>query len=182
MNPLVAHHCVFANNVIRDSSTLIDRHGQIVGVYNKNQVTIGERIESGILYGRETPVFACDFGRVAFAICFDLNFDGLRLKYVKAKPDLIVFSSVYHGGLMQAYWAYSCRAHFVGAVAGLPCEIRNPRGEDDQRVPDRITRPLHGPSPGPPPHDRKHGMSHLRSSPCESLHRPPVILFCQTLT
>ena len=30
---------------------------------------------------------------------------------------------------MQAYWAYSCRCHFVGAVAGLPCEIRNPLGE-----------------------------------------------------
>jgi len=66
---------------------------------------------------------------VAFAICFDLNFDELRLKYAKARPDLIVFSSMYHGGLMQAYWAYSCRAHFVGAVAGLPCEIRNPLGE-----------------------------------------------------
>jgi hypothetical protein len=113
----------------RNSSVLIDRQGQIVGVYNKNHVTIGERTESGILYGREAPVFDCDFGRVAFAICFDLNFDELRLKYVQAKPDLILFSSVYHGGLMQAYWAYSCRAHFVGAVAGLPCEIRNPLGE-----------------------------------------------------
>ena len=113
----------------RNSSVLIDRQGKIVGVYNKNHVTIGERTESGILYGREAPVFECDFGRVAFAICFDLNFDELRLKYVKARPDLIVFSSVYHGGLMQAYWAYSCRAHFVAAISGLPCEVRNPLGE-----------------------------------------------------
>ena len=30
---------------------------------------------------------------------------------------------------MQAYWAYSCRCHFVGAVAGLPCEIRDSLGE-----------------------------------------------------
>jgi hypothetical protein len=113
----------------RNSSVLIDRQGQIVGVYNKNHVVIEETTEAGILCGRDAPVFDCDFGRVAFAICFDLNFDELRLKYVKAKPDLIVFSSMYHGGLMQAYWAYSCRAHFVGAVAGLPCEIRNPLGE-----------------------------------------------------
>ncbi len=113
----------------RNSSVLIDRQGQIAGVYNKNHVVIEETTESGILCGREAPVFECDFGRVAFAICFDLNFDELRLKYVKAKPDLIVFSSMYHGGLMQAYWAYSCRAHFVGAVNGLPCEIRNPQGE-----------------------------------------------------
>jgi predicted amidohydrolase len=113
----------------RNSSVLIDRKGGIVGVYNKNHVVIEETTEAGILCGREAPVFDCDFGRVAFAICFDLNFDELRLKYVKAKPDLIIFSSMYHGGLMQAYWAYSCRAHFVGAVAGLPCQIRNPLGE-----------------------------------------------------
>ena len=113
----------------RNSSVLIDRQGQVVGVYNKNHVVIEETTESGILCGREAPVFECDFGRVAFAICFDLNFDELRLKYVKARPDLIVFSSMYHGGLMQAYWAYSCRAHFVGAIHGLPCEIRNPQGE-----------------------------------------------------
>jgi len=113
----------------RNSSVLINRQGQIAGVYNKNHVVIEETTESGILCGREAPVFECDFGRVAFAICFDLNFDELRLKYVKAKPDLIVFSSMYHGGLMQAYWAYSCRAHFVAAINGLPCEIRNPQGE-----------------------------------------------------
>jgi hypothetical protein len=113
----------------RNSSVLIDRKGKIAGVYNKNHVVIEETTEYGILCGRDAPVFECDFGRVAFAICFDLNFDELRMKYVKAQPDLIIFSSMYHGGLMQAYWAYSCRSHFVGAVAGQPSEIRNPLGQ-----------------------------------------------------
>ncbi|MDD3928110.1 MAG: carbon-nitrogen hydrolase family protein, partial [bacterium] len=71
----------------------------------------------------------CDFGRLACAICFDLNFDELRLKYVKSRPDLILFCSVYHGGLMQSYWAYSCRAHFVSAVAGLPSAVISPLGQ-----------------------------------------------------
>ena len=113
----------------RNSSVLIDRQGRVAGVYNKNHVVIEETTKAGILCGRDAPVFECDFGRVAFAICFDLNFDELRLKYVKAKPDLIVFCSMYHGGLMQSYWAYSCRAHLVAAVAGQPCQIRNPLGE-----------------------------------------------------
>jgi len=113
----------------RNSSILIDRQGKVMGAYNKNHVVIEETTQAGILCGREAPIFECDFGRVVCAICFDLNFDELRLKYAKAKPDLIVFSSMYHGGLMQSYWAYSCRAHFVGAVAGLPCEIRDPLGE-----------------------------------------------------
>jgi len=114
----------------RNSSVLIDRKGNIAGIYNKNHPTIGE-IEKGTLCGRDAPIFECDFGRVAMAICFDLNFDELRLKYVKARPDLIIFSSMYHGGLMQSYWAYSCRCHFVGAIAGraTPSEIRNPLGQ-----------------------------------------------------
>ncbi len=41
----------------------------------------------------------------------------------------MIFSSVYHGGLMQAYWAYSCRSYFVGAVAALPCQIYDPQGD-----------------------------------------------------
>ena len=114
----------------RNSSVLIDRKGEIAGVYSKNHPTIGE-IDGGILCGKDAPVIECDFGRVALAICFDLNFDELRLKYARAKPDLVAFSSMYHGGLMQAYWAYSCRAHFVGAIAGrgTRSEIYNPLGQ-----------------------------------------------------
>ena len=114
----------------RNSSLLIDREGHVVGVYNKNHPTIGE-IEAGIVPGKEAPVFETDFGRVGMAICFDLNFDELRLRYKRARPDLIIFSSMYHGGLMQAYWAYSCRSHFVGAISGrsTPSQIYNPLGE-----------------------------------------------------
>ena len=114
----------------RNSSVLIDRQGHVVGIYNKNHPTIGE-IDKGIVCGQKAPIVECDFGRVAMAICFDLNFHEIRLKYVKAKPDLILFSSMYHGGLMQGYWAYSCRSHFVGAIAGrgTRSEIRNPLGE-----------------------------------------------------
>ena len=114
----------------RNSSVLIDRKGNVAGIYNKNHPTIGE-IENGTLCGKDAPIFECDFGRVAMAICFDLNFDELRLKYANASPDLIIFSSMYHGGLMQSYWAYSCRCHFVGAIAGraTPSEIHNPLGQ-----------------------------------------------------
>ena len=115
----------------RNSSVMLDRKGKVAGIYNKNHVVIEETTKAGILCGRDAPIIECDFGRVAFAICFDLNFDELRLKYVKAKPDLIIFSSMYHGGLMQAYWAYSCRSHFVGAIAGraTPSQIYNPLGQ-----------------------------------------------------
>ena len=114
----------------RNSCILLDRKGNITGIYNKNFPTIGE-MKAGIKAGKEAPVFQCDFGRVACAICFDLNFDELRLRYAEQKPDIIVFPSMYHGGLVQGNWAYSCRAFFVSsiAIASLRSEIRNPMGK-----------------------------------------------------
>ncbi len=115
----------------RNSLQLIGRDGDTVGVYDKNHPTIPE-IEQGILPGTEAPIFDCDFGRVGAAICFDLNFDRLRTQYAAARPDLVLFSSVYHGGLMQGYWAYSCRAHLVAAIGTTeraPSAIVSPTGE-----------------------------------------------------
>ncbi|WP_135555940.1 carbon-nitrogen hydrolase family protein [Paenibacillus cymbidii] len=113
----------------RNAMRLFGRNGETVGTYHKNHLVPSENKENGILYGKEAPLFECDFGRVATAICFDLNFNALRRQYEAAKPDLIVFPSMYHGGLMQGYWAYSCRSYFAGAISGQPCTIVSPLGE-----------------------------------------------------
>jgi predicted amidohydrolase len=112
----------------RNSTQVIGRDGQVLGIYNKNHVVVTETTEGGILCGRDACKIECDFGRVGCAICFDLNFDEIRLQYVREKPDLILFSSMYHGGLMQGYWAYSCRAHLVTSIAGPPSTILSPVG------------------------------------------------------
>jgi hypothetical protein len=114
----------------RNSCILLDRQGKISGIYHKNFPTIGE-MEAGIKAGKEAPVFQCDFGRVACAICFDLNFDELRQRYAGQQPDIIVFPSMYHGGLVQEHWAYTCRSYFVSAIAiaSLRSQIRNPMGK-----------------------------------------------------
>ncbi|RIH62801.1 carbon-nitrogen hydrolase family protein [Mariniphaga sediminis] len=118
------------DGVWRNSSILLDRKGKVAGVYHKNFPTIWE-IESGIVPGKEATVFECDFGTVACAICYDLNFTELCESYAAQKPDILAFSSMYHGGLMQEYWAYQCRSFFVGATGfrDVPSEIRNPLGE-----------------------------------------------------
>jgi len=113
----------------RNSVQLFDRGGISMGFYNKNFPVIHETTEGGVLCGLDAPIFECDFGRVACAICFDLNFDEIRQKYIDSKPDIILFPSMYHGGLMQNYWAYACRAHLVTAVCGLPSGIISPVGE-----------------------------------------------------
>lgn len=113
----------------RNSTQLLDRSGNVVGIYNKNHVVPAETTKGGILAGKDAPVFETDFGRVCMAICFDLNFHELLEKYAVQRPDLIIFSSMYHGGLMQGYWAYHCRSYFVGSIAGAENTIINPLGD-----------------------------------------------------
>lgn len=132
------NHCYIAYGTLRldekgnlrNSALLLDRDGKIAGVYNKHFPTIGE-INDGILPGVESPVIQCDFGTVAFAICFDLNFDELLRDYVGKRPDILLFPSNYHGAVMQNVWAYKCHSFFIGSIngGGTPSEIRNPLGD-----------------------------------------------------
>jgi len=117
------------NGIWWNSLIVLDRKGAQAGIYHKNFPTIGEMNE--IRAGTETPLIQCDFGTVAGVVCFDLNFDELMDKYAALKPDILLFASMYHGGLVQTQWAYSCRSFFVcafGFTTG-PSEIRNPLGE-----------------------------------------------------
>ena len=113
----------------RNSTQLIGRNGEIVGIYNKNYPTIGENTNWGILAGKDAPVFQTDFGRVTMAICFDLNFHEFLERCAVQRPDLIIFSSMYHGGLMQNYWAYHCRSFFIGSIPGKENNIIDPIGK-----------------------------------------------------
>lgn len=112
----------------RNCTIFIGREGEIRGTYNKNYLVIAEYTNGEILYGKEAPVIEMDFGTVGGIICFDLNYMELLERYEKARPELLVFSSMYHGGHVQSHWAYTCRSWFVGAVSGLPCNVLNPLG------------------------------------------------------
>jgi len=108
---------------------VIDRAGDVIGQYNKTHPTLAE-IDEGVMPGNGPLILQCDFGALGFAICFDLNFDELRLRYQANPPDLMVFCSMFHGDLLQASWAHGCRAHFVSSVwHHTPNEIYSPLGQ-----------------------------------------------------
>jgi len=113
----------------RNSTQILDRTGAVAGIYNKNHLVIEETTKGGILCGKDAPLIQADFGTLGCAICFDLNFEEIRARTKAQRPDLVVFCSMYHGGLMQSVWAYDCRAHFIGAIAGNECTVLNPLGE-----------------------------------------------------
>ena len=118
-----------ADGTWRNSTQVIDRQGRVAGVYDKNYPAPKEMAQGGILPGRDISITECDFGRVGCMICFDLNFTELLGRYAAARPQLLLFSSMYHGGLMQRYWAYRCRSYFACAIPCQPDSIINPLGE-----------------------------------------------------
>lgn len=116
----------------RNSIQLLGRDGRVEGVYDKNHLVVSEGVPGGPIpmrCGGDAPVFDLDIGRAGCAICFDLNFDELRQKYMRSKPELLIFSSMYHGGFMQQAWAYDIRCYFIAAVAGQDARVLSPVGE-----------------------------------------------------
>ena len=120
---------VYPDGTKRNQTVFISRTGSIDGFYNKNHLVDTENTVSRVLFGKDAPIIQTDFGKVAGAICFDLNFSELRQKYEKSHPELLVFCSQYHGGdFVQSFWAYSCRCWFLGAVFQNECALINPLG------------------------------------------------------
>ena len=111
----------------RNSSQFISPEGKIEWIYDKNYLTGGE-YRQGFVPGKTAEVHKCEIGRIGAAICFDLNFRELMERYAGQKPNLICFSSNYHGGLMQQVWAYFCHSWFIAAAPAGSC-ISDPLGE-----------------------------------------------------
>lgn len=113
---------------VYNSAILFDRKGDLVGRYHKMFPTIGE-IEGGIRPGKKAPVFETDFGRVGFAICFDLNFHEVRGQLIAGGVELIVFCSMFRGGALLKQWAMDCRCHVVSSTPTENSMIYNPIGQ-----------------------------------------------------
>lgn len=113
-----------------NSTQFLGRDGAVVGVYDKCFITDGEKSVMGVTPGAGARTVQLDFGTVAGAICFDLNFEELLADVARLHPDLVVFSSAFHGGYLQSHWAYTARAHFVGAIyPPSKSAVLNPFGE-----------------------------------------------------
>ena len=115
------------NGHVYNSIAFIGPEGAVAGVYHKVNLTIGE-MEAGLTSGQGAVVVDTSIGRLGGAICFDLNFEDIRKQYTPLKPDILVFPSMYHGGLMQAIWAYQCRSYFVSALPFIGGGILDPFG------------------------------------------------------
>lgn len=114
---------------MRNRQMFIGRNGEELGVYDKNHLVWEEHTESNVAFGKGASVVKADIGKLGGVICYDLNFDELREKYIPLKPEILCFSSMYHGGYVARNWAYTTRSFFVASVQNRQGFIINPLGE-----------------------------------------------------
>ena len=128
------HQCYIICPIVRrdgrctfNSAVLLDRRGNVAGVYDKMHPTIGE-LEQGIVPGTEPVAFETDFGRIGMAICFDLNFRDVAEHLAADEVELVCFPSMYRGGLRTRLWAFEYGWFLASATPGEGSVILDPLG------------------------------------------------------
>jgi predicted amidohydrolase len=110
-----------------NSAVLLDRRGQIAGVYDK-MYPYGEEFNKrpSVQPGQTVTVFSTDFGRVGLAICFDVNWAPLWQRLSDLGAELVIWPSAYSAGrslqaraidgnyyVMSATWTPDCLVYDI---------------------------------------------------------------------
>ncbi|MGQ9514709.1 MAG: carbon-nitrogen hydrolase family protein [Thermoproteota archaeon] len=127
---------------IWNSAIIIDRSGDILGIYDKvHPVTTSSDytvFEDGVTPGRDIPVFDLDFGRVGIQICYDIGFPESWEELSKKGAKMVFWSSAYNGGFPLQVYAYLHHYYVVSSVRSDKSKIIDPCGvilaETDQHV------------------------------------------------
>lgn len=103
-----------------NSLAVLGPDGEVDGLYRKNHLfTLGETPESAAYtVGDRGTLFEYRGWRIALAICFDIRFSALFLKYAKEQADLILVAACWVGGQHKSYqYRTLCSAHAILAQA-----------------------------------------------------------------
>lgn len=127
--PIYTHN----NGNFYNSSILIDRRGNIAGLYNKMHPVKSEILNNEI--GRITPgalsqpVIETEFGKAGMVICYDANWMDIWDNWKKQNADIIFFSSAFPGGRILNYYAYRNNCYIVSST-GSDARIIDISGND----------------------------------------------------
>ncbi len=120
------------NDACYNSAVVIDRSGDILGIYDKqapvtttNDYTL---LEGGVTPGSSAPVFDLDFGRIALQICFDVNFPEQWSALAEQGVQAVFWPSAYNGGRPLEMYAALHHVYVISAVQTQTARIINPLG------------------------------------------------------
>jgi predicted amidohydrolase len=85
------------DDVVFNTSVLIDRAGNLAGKYHKLSLP-REEIDGGVTPGDSLPVFDTDFGRIGMMICWDVTFPETA-RTLAQKGAEIIFLPIWGGNV-----------------------------------------------------------------------------------
>jgi hypothetical protein len=116
-----------------NSAVVIDRKGEILGIYDKvHPVTTSSDytlFENGTSPGDEDPpVFDLDFGRVGIQICFDAGFPETWQALEDKGARIVFWPSDYNGGFPLQVYAWLHHYYVISSVGADKSRIIDPLG------------------------------------------------------
>ncbi|MEG2380398.1 MAG: carbon-nitrogen hydrolase family protein [Oscillospiraceae bacterium] len=118
------------NGLFYNTGMLIDRKGEIVGMYDKSHLTMAE-IEEGMPAGNRLPVFETDFGKVGIVICWDMWFPEMTRVLYEKGVDIILNPTAGFCDYQSRACAMNNGVYVVtsGVIERKCTRILNPYGE-----------------------------------------------------
>ena len=127
--PLLEKH----GEVVYNSAAVIDRKGEIVGIYHKlHPVTTSfdfTQFEGGVTPGTEPKVFDLDIGRIGILICFDIQWPKEWAALAGMGAEIVFWPSAYDGGFPLQARAWDHHYYVVSAVKSTYARIIDITGE-----------------------------------------------------
>jgi beta-ureidopropionase len=101
---------------VENTAVVIDRSGEIAGIYSKVHPTIGECRRRAIVPGTDTTVIETDFGRLGLAICYDIGWPNHWQSLADQGAELVVWPSAYDGGFPLRAYAWLHQYYVASSV------------------------------------------------------------------
>jgi len=113
-----------------NSAVLLDRSGDVQGIYRKIHPTIGE-MKAGFFPGEsDPPVFKTDFGTIGVQICFDMRWDDGWNRLKTKGAEIIFWPSAFPGGKLINAMALQHQVILVSSTLKDPARICDITGEE----------------------------------------------------
>jgi predicted amidohydrolase len=124
------------------SSVLIDRAGNVAGVYDKRYPYWSDVDKGpGTRSGSGVPCWQTDFGILGSAICFDVNFHQVWADLADAGVDIVIWPSAYAGGEILRSYAQIHHFHVLTCTQAGDSRLYDPVGAEiasDELVHGRV--------------------------------------------
>jgi predicted amidohydrolase len=113
-----------------NSAVLLDRAGKVACIYDKVfPVWQSECVPLQMEPGKHIQVYDADFGRVGFAICFDVNWAPLWKGLANHGAELVIWPSAYSSGRSLQAPAILYNYYIVSATWTPDCQVYDIDGE-----------------------------------------------------